>query len=116
MRGYVELFCFATANRDTFRKPYSNTCGHNNLDRILNSIVFDIENSTQSLQTYELLGSQFVEQSPLQTILLYGVTALRVMLNEAWARRKALKSRQRAIFVILEASAPRQRHFLLKIS
>ena len=51
-------------------------------------------------------GPQFVEQSPLQRILFYGVTTLRVTWKDTWARRKALKSRQRANFMILEASAP----------
>ena len=36
-------------------------------------------------------------------VLLFGVTTLRVMWDEAWARRKALKSRQRANFMNLEA-------------
>ena len=53
----------------------------------------------------------FVEQLPLQTILVYGVTTLRIMWNEAWARRKALKSRQRANFMNLEAWTPQQRQF-----
>ena len=57
---------------------------------------------------------QFVEQSPLLGILLYGVTTLRIMWNHTWVRRKALKSRQRANFMILEASAPRQHHFFGK--
>ena len=44
----------------------------------------------------------FVEQLPLQTILLYGATTLRIMWDEAWERRKALKSRQRTKFITLE--------------
>ena len=56
----------------------------------------------------------FVEQLPLQTILLYGVTTLRVMWDEAWARRKALKSRQRANFMNLEAWTPQQHQFFRK--
>ena len=55
-----------------------------------------------------------MEQSPLQTIFLYGVTILRIMKNEAWARRKALKSRQRANFMNLEARTPQQRQFCRK--
>ena len=34
------------------------------------------------------------------------------MWNEAWARRKALKSRQRANFMNLETRTPQQRQFL----
>ena len=45
----------------------------------------------------------FVESLPLYTILFYGVTILRIMWDEACERRKALKSRQRANFMNLEA-------------
>ena len=37
-------------------------------------------------------------------------TALRATWNNTWARRKALKSRQRADFMNLQASAARKRH------
>ena len=40
--------------------------------------------------------------SPLP-VLFFGVTILRVTCNDTWARRKALKSRQRAILVDLDA-------------
>ena len=36
-------------------------------------------------------------------VLLFGVTTLRITCNNTWARRKALKSRQRAILVDLKA-------------
>ena len=51
--------------------------------------------------------------SPLP-VLLFGVTTLRVTWNEAWARRKALKSRQRAILVDVEARTPHQRQYFRK--
>ena len=42
-------------------------------------------------------------------VLLFGVTTLRVTWYDTWARRKALKSRQRAILVDLEGRTPHQR-------
>ena len=42
-------------------------------------------------------------------VLLFGVTILRIMWNETWTRRKALKSRQRTILVDLEGRTPHQR-------
>ena len=47
-------------------------------------------------------------------VLLFGVTTLRVVWNEAWARHKALKSRQRAILINLEAWTPHQRQYFRK--
>ena len=41
-------------------------------------------------------------------------TALRVTWNDTWVRRKALKSRQRPNFVILEAWAVHQRQYFVK--
>ena len=70
--------------------------------------------SKSKFQNVRTPRPQFVEQSPLQRILLYGVTTRRVTWDEAWSSRKALKSRQRANFMILEASAPRQRNFFGK--
>ena len=51
--------------------------------------------------------------SPLP-VLLFGVTTLRVTCNDTWARRKALKSRQRAILVDLEGRTPHQRQYFRK--
>ena len=47
-------------------------------------------------------------------VLLFGVTTLRVTCNNTWARRKALKSRQRAILVDLEGGTPHQRQYCRK--
>ena len=47
-------------------------------------------------------------------VLLFGVTTLRVTCDDTWARRKALKSRQRAILVDLEGRAPHQRQYFRK--
>ena len=47
-------------------------------------------------------------------VLLFGVATLRVTCNGTWARRKALKSRQRAILVDLEARTPHQRQYFRK--
>ena len=47
-------------------------------------------------------------------VLLFGVTIVRVTCNNTWARRKALKSRQRAIFVYLEGRTPHQRQYFRK--
>ena len=47
-------------------------------------------------------------------VLLFGVTTLRVTCNGTWARRKALKSRQRAILVDLECRTPYQRQYFRK--
>ena len=47
-------------------------------------------------------------------VLLFGVTTLRVTCNDAWARRTALKSRQRAILVDLEGRTPHQRQYFRK--
>ena len=47
-------------------------------------------------------------------VLLFGVTTLRVTCNDTWARRKALKSRQRAILVDLEGRTPHQRQYFRK--
>ena len=51
--------------------------------------------------------------SPL-LVLLFGVTTLRVTCNDTWVRRKALKSRQRAILVNLKRSTPHQRQYFRK--
>ena len=48
-------------------------------------------------------------------VLLFGVTTLRVTCNDTWARRKALKSRQRTILVDLESRTPHQRQYFRKI-
>ena len=48
-------------------------------------------------------------------VLLFGVTTLRVTCNDTWARREALKSRQRAILVDLEGRTPHQRQYSRKI-
>ena len=62
-----------------------------------------------------------VEQAPFVErairpipVLLFGVTTLRVTCNDTWARRKALKSRQRAILVDLEGRTPHQRQYFRK--
>ena len=47
-------------------------------------------------------------------VLLFGVTILRVTCNDTWARRKALKSRQRAILVDLDGRTPHQRQYFRK--
>ena len=47
-------------------------------------------------------------------VLLFGVTTLRITCNATWARRKALKSRQRAILVDLEGRTPHQRQYFRK--
>ena len=47
-------------------------------------------------------------------VLLFGVTTLRITCNDTWARRKALKSRQRAILVDLEGRTPHQRQYFRK--
>ena len=47
-------------------------------------------------------------------VLLFGVTTLRVTWNNTWARRKALKTRQRAILVDLEGRPPHQRQYFRK--
>ena len=49
------------------------------------------------------------------SVLIFGVTTLRVTCNDTWARRKALKSRQRAILVDLECRTLRQRQYFRKI-
>ena len=51
--------------------------------------------------------------SPLP-VLLFGATTLRVTWNDTWARPKALKSRQRAIFVDLEGRTLHQRQYFRK--
>ena len=47
-------------------------------------------------------------------VLLFGVTTLRITCNDTWERRKALKSRQRAILVDLEGRTPHQRQYFRK--
>ena len=47
-------------------------------------------------------------------VLLFGVTTLRITCNDTWARRKALKSRQRAILVDLEGRTLHQRQYFQK--
>ena len=48
------------------------------------------------------------------SVLLFGVTTLRVTCNDTWERRKALKSRQRAILVDLDGRTPHQRQYFRK--
>ena len=57
---------------------------------------------------------QFVKQLPPLMQLLYGATTLRVTSNYTAARRKALKSRQRANFIDLEPRTMHQRQYFRK--
>ena len=45
------------------------------------------------------------------SVLLFGATTLRITCNDTWARRKALKSRQRTILVDLEGRTFHQRQY-----
>ena len=77
---------------------------------------FTVTKNHVKIENLLITRPPFVEQLPLQTILLYGATTLRIMWDEARERRKTLKSRQRAILVNLEARTQSPASIFSKIS
>ena len=61
-----------------------------------------------------LTRAPFVEQFPLSRYYFSVQTILRVTCNDTWARRTALKSRQRAVLVDLEGRTLHQRQYFRK--
>ena len=71
-------------------------------------------NSWSKFENLRIIRPPFVEQSPLSTLLLFGCNHSTNHVNDTWARRKALKLRQRTNFVILEAWTLHQRQYFGK--
>ena len=108
LRANVQLELWATPDADTWRGP-----SHDTLE-LLNPEGFSFKALVREPEAREhrkrIIGaSRFRRAIPPVPVLLFGATTLRVTCNDTWARRKALKSRQRAILVDLEAWTLHQR-------
>ena len=110
LRGHSQLALWATPSADTWRGP-----SHDTLE-LLNPEGFSFKALVREPEAREhrkriVDASAFRRAISTVSVLLFGVTTLRVTCNDTWARRKALKSRQRAILVDLEGRTPHQRQY-----
>ena len=110
LRANVQLELWATPGADTWRGP-----SHDTLE-LLNPEGFSFKAPAREPEAREhrkriIAASRFRRASSPVRVLLFGVTTLRVTCNNTRARRKALKSRQRAILVDLEGRTPHQRQY-----
>ena len=113
LRANVQLKLWATPGADTWRGP-----SHDTLE-LLKSEGFSFKALAREPEAREhrkrtIGASRFRRAIPIVRVLLFGVTTLRVTCNGTWARRKALKSRQRTILVDLERRTPHQRQYFRK--
>ena len=100
--SYLQRALWATPGADTWRGP-----SHDTLE-LLNPEGFSFKALAREPEAREdrkrpIDASAFRRAIRPVPVLLFGVTTLRVTCNNTWARRKALKSRQRAILVDLES-------------
>ena len=105
LRANVQLAMWATPGADTWRGP-----SHDTLE-LLNPEGFSFKALVRKPEAREhrkrIIGaSRFCRAISPVPVLLFGATTLRVTCNGMWARRKALKSRQRAILGDLEGRSP----------
>ena len=110
---HSQLGLWATPSADTWRGP-----SHDTLE-LFDPEGFSFQALVREPETREhrkrmIDASAFRRAIRPGTVLLFGVTTLRVTCNDTWARRKALKSRQRAILVDLEGRTPHQRQYFRK--
>ena len=109
----LQLALWATPGADTWRGP-----SHDTLE-LFNPEEFSFKALVREPEAREhrkrIIGaSRFRRAIRPVPVLLFGVTTLRVTCNNTWARRKALKSRQRAILVDLEGRTLHQRQYFRK--
>ena len=109
----VQLALWATPGADTWRGP-----SHDTLE-LLNPEGFSFKALVRKPEAREdrkrpIDASAFRRAISPVSVLLFGVTTLRVTCNDTWARRKALKSRQRTMLVDLEGRTPHQRQYFRK--
>ena len=98
----VQLALWATPGADTWRGSSHDSVGAFNPEGFsFKALVREPDARENRNATID--ASAFRRAISPRPVLLYGVTTLRVTCNDTWARRKALKSRQRAILVNLEA-------------
>ena len=113
-RGSSQLALWATPGADTWRGPSHDTLELFNPEGFsFKALVREPEAREHRKRTID--ASAFRRAISPLPVLLFGVTTLRVTCNDTWARRKALKSRQRAILVDLEGRTPHQRQYFRKI-
>ena len=110
---HSQLGLWATPGADTWRGP-----SHDTLE-LLNPKEFSFkalvrEPESREHRKFTIGASRFRRATSPVPVLLFGVTTLRVTCNDTWGRRKALKSRQRAILVDLEGRTPHQRQYFRK--
>ena len=109
----LQLALWATPGADTWRGPSHDSVG------AFNSEGFSVKALVREPDAREnrnaiIDASAFRRANSPRPVLLYGVTTLRDTCNDTWTRRKALKSRQRAILVDLEGQSPHQRQYFGK--
>ena len=113
MPSYLQLALWATPGADTWRGPSHDGVGLFVSERFsYKALVRKPEAREHRKRT--IGASRFRRAIRPVPVLLFGVTTLRVTCNDTWARRKALKSRQRAILVDLEGRTPHQRQYFRK--
>ena len=109
----VQLTLWATPGADTWRGPSHDGVGCFNPEGFsFKALVREPE--AREHRKRIIAASRFHRAIPPVPVLLFGVTTLRVTCNITWVRRKALKSRQRAILVDLEGRTPHQRQYFRK--
>ena len=109
----VQLELWATPGADTWRGP-----SHDTLE-LLNPEGFSFKAPARKPEAREhrkriIDASIFRRAIRPVPVLLFGAPTLRITCNATWARRKALKSRQRTILVDLEGRTPHQRQYFRK--
>ena len=110
---YSQLGLWATPGADIWRGPSHATLELFNHEGFsFKTLVREPEAREHRKRTID--ASAFRRAIRPVPVLLFGVTTLRVTCNDTWARRKALKSRQRAILVDLEGRTPHQRQYFRK--
>ena len=111
--SYLQRALWATPDADTWRGA-----SHDTLE-LLNPEGFSFKALAREPDAREhrkriIAASRFRRAISPVRVLLFGVTTLRITCNSTWVRRKALKSRQRAILVDLEGRTPHQRQLFRK--
>ena len=104
---------WATPGADTWRGPSHDTSEIHNPEGF-SFLAFVREPEAREHRKRIIAASRFRRAIRPVPVLLFGVTTLRVTCNDTWERRKALKSRQRAILVDLEGRTPHQRQYFRK--
>ena len=109
----VQLALWATPGADTWRGPSHDGVGCFNPEGFSFKALV-CERDARENRNATIDASAFRRAISPVPVLLFGVTTLRVTCNDTWARRKALKSRQRAILMDLEGPTPHQRQYFRK--